>query len=916
MKLGLSKTVKMISILPITVLIGISGYEGYKQYKEYETIIPIQSLIENNSALINLYTAISIERGLSAGYFGSAGTINFEELDKFYPKVDEEIETVKKVLSNKNYLSLQQDQKNELNDLLGKIKEIRTKTTDLDTEFNPMFFDYYTKITTKIYDLIQSEKITSSNANIAINNINFLNILKSIDSVSLEKGFISKVLEEYIPVSPSDIKKMEVLFASSKYIEPKGISKESLQEKIKTISKEIHTLDIKLNEFKGSIGFSAETGEFIVSNTDWSEKEQEKINALVKIKDLLISDINSEIDDTIQTQKIQLSVLLATLILALLFLYLSQKVTASMKRNIENLSKIFKKMSEISGSEAEINLDTDDGQKDAYEVIEDSVVVLTESKDKAIKASESKSMFLANMSHEIRTPLNGIVGFTELLTHTELDDEQLEFVETIEKSSENLLSIINDILDLSKIESNKIEIEEILFNPLDHFEQAAELYGAKAAEKNIDLSFFIDPVLSNKLLKGDPTRLKEVIINLMSNAVKFTPKNGSIKVNIKTIGETADNRLKVYFEVQDSGIGIEEDKLGLIFTAFSQADSSTTRKFGGTGLGLTISSKFIELMGGDLEVSSEIGKGTKFFFTVAFETMKSKETNTEGLFEGSNLVFVHSKKEKEQNEILTTYMEYMGVNVEVANNKTQIENFKADNKADALLVDYEFLLEQKPEDMQKYTEITDIPFFLIIKPTLSKKEKTFSAMENVKYVFEPVSLTKLFKTFNSVGDKLNRKVIEVQEEVQETKKVRTTTATPTAFRGHVLVAEDNIINQKLILKTLEKFKLTADLADNGEKAFEARKAGDYDIIFMDINMPVMTGVEATHSILEWEESEGKAHIPIIAVTANAIKGDREKFIDEGMDEYITKPLKRQDIEVIMKKFFGDEEFDNFLAQGE
>ena len=913
MRLGLTSTVKMISIIPITLLIGMSGYEGYVKYNNYKEIEPIKEKLKNNETLVDLYLSISKERSLSASYFGSAGTANYEDLKEYYKEVDTHIDKSIKILKeNDMYAS---KERSELLKLLNNIKEIRTKTNDLDIDFNPMFFDFYSKINEKIYSIISNNSMTSTNANIAIDNINFLNILKNIENVSKEKGYVSKILEEMIPIAPEDIKTLEALFASSTYIKPQGIIKPEIKTKIEELSKEINDIDRKLSEYKGSINFSAETGEFLITNDIWSEDEQQKINLLSRVKDILIKDINDEIEKTYSEEKIQLILLILTLVLGLLFFYLSQKVTASMKRNITNLSKIFKKMSMIAGHEDEINLDTDGGQKDAYEVIEDSIVVLTESKDKAIKASESKSMFLANMSHEIRTPLNGIVGFTELLTHTDLTDEQLEFVETIEKSSENLLNIINDILDLSKIESDKIEIEEIMFNPLEHFEQAAELYGAKAAEKNIDLSFYIDPILSGKNLKGDPTRLKEVIINLMSNAVKFTPKNGSIKVRIESKGYTADNKMKILFSVQDSGIGIEEDKIDLIFTAFSQADSSTTRKFGGTGLGLTISSKFIELMGGKIEVSSEIGKGTKFYFTVNFETNDTNEKK-ENIFKGSKILYTHSKKEKEQDKILLTYMKYMGIEAKEANNRTQIENIRKEEDINALLIDYEYLLELKPEDMEKYTEITDIPIFLVIKPTLSKFEKVFSEMENVKYVFEPVSLTKLYKAFDSVGDKLVKK--EEEKEEIETKeesgrKVNRNKTISTEFKGHVLVAEDNIINQKLILKTLEKFNLTADLADDGQKAFEARKnCDDYDVIFMDINMPIMTGVEATQAILEWEAENNKDHIPIIAVTANAIKGDRERFLEDGMDEYITKPLKKADIEIIMKKFFGEDEFENFL----
>jgi len=911
MKLSITKTVKFITIVPILALIGIVGYAGYEQYNTYQETIPLVEKVKNNNEIVKLLDLINQEKELSSTYYGSAGVKNEKKLRDIYTKIDAKIYQVNRIIKREY-------NKEELIEDLKKIEKIRKKTLNLDIEFSQMF-KYYTDLENELYNLIKSQKIVSKNAEIVINNINYLNIIKTINQVSTEKAFVAKAIEEYIPLTPEDIKNMEVLFSSSKYIEPQGLLKKDIQDKIKKLSENIYKIEKELSEMKNNISYSAETGEFVTKRVDWELKEDEKKDYIKTIRKILNQDTIKEIQNTVELQQITFLIIAGVLLLALLFLIMSNKVSNALQNNIKDLTKTFKSLSKISGHEEDIDLDTTEGQKNAYAVIEDSIQVLKESKDKAIKANESKSMFLANMSHEIRTPLNGIVGFTELLTHTKLDEEQLEFVETIEKSSENLLSIINDILDLSKIESEKIEIEEIVFDPLFHFEQAAELYGAKAAEKNIDLSFYIDPLLNEYNIKGDPTRLKEVIINLMSNAVKFTPKNGNIKVNIITKGRDKNDKLKVYFEVKDSGIGIEKDKIGLIFQAFSQADSSTTRKFGGTGLGLTISSKFVELMGGKLQVKSEYGNGTTFYFEIPFETSESKNPKIKNIFEGTNVTFIHSKKTKAQNENIINYMKYMGIKITEALNSNQMKEADNKSKVHAYLLDYDFILEQAQEEKQKFLDINEKPCLLIIKPTLSKNEKEFSQKENVKYLFEPISLTKINKLITTFKDKLIHK--EIEEKVEERKKdnkkeeiVEEGLIKNKEFTGKVLAAEDNIINQKLIRKTLEKFNLQIDIVDNGEKAVEARKEYEYDIIFMDNNMPIMTGVEATHEILKWEELNNVEHIPIIAITANALKGDRERFLNEGMDEYITKPLNKSDIESVLKKFFGSKQIEEFIEK--
>ena len=503
-------------------------------------------------------------------------------------------------------------------------------------------------------------------------------------------------------------------------------------------------------------------------------------------------------------------------------------------------------------------------------------------------------MFLANMSHEIRTPLNGIVGFTELLKDTGLKEEQQEFVEIIEKSSENLLEIINNILDLSKIESNKLEIEDIIFNPLEEFESAVEVYAVRASEKHIDLGFFIDPELE-QAIKGDPTKIKEVIINLLSNAVKFTSSSGVINVNIRKLNSQILGTTRVRFEVQDSGIGVTSEQKAKIFEAFSQADTSITRKYGGTGLGLTISSRFVELMGGELDLHSEPGQGTTFFFTLDFEEVETLNETSQGNFSNLNaLILDDENKVKTQSTYLKEYLDYYGVSYVTFKDDNELSQLQSQVDYDLLFIDYDYCGE---ENLSYYSKQTQA-LVLLTKSTYMKKIERLN-LKVFKTLYEPLNSSKI-KTLLT-----NYHAQNFQPEKKRQVSRKKFNANTSKFNANVLIAEDNIINQKLIKRTLQDIGLSVDIANNGLEAFQKRKDGNYDLIFMDIQMPFLDGVESTQEILEYEEDYNQAHIPIIALTANALKGDRERFLDAGLDEYTTKPLVRDEIISLLNHFLGD-----------
>ncbi|MDY0265633.1 MAG: ATP-binding protein [Sulfurospirillum cavolei] len=903
MKLTTQHTLKLISQYPLIILFIFSSYFLYLSYTQFDTTLTLKNKIESTRVLSTLSIELAKERGLSASYLSSQGSIAAESLK-------EQRIVVNKAM--KDFYDYYNAHHSEMSPHikavmahLTKILEMHKAVDTFAIDFNKMFFEYYSQINTLLLKELESIGTINTNSNISNLTASLVSVYKNIEYLGQERGFVSKILSQYVPFSPKDLETWITIFSVSNIFDHTTINDASARGQIENLYKlpENQKIEAEITQAKSELITAAQSGEYLIDPTLWFGLLTKKIDLLDKSAQIIKSSLTAE-EKSYDNQNIgQLIGAGLIWIISIVLMFLGFGLANQFRKNVRGLENIFSRVEELAETKEKVDFNTTEGMNTAYAIIDKAIENIAKEKQNAEEASAAKSIFLANMSHEIRTPLNGIIGFTELLKNSDLDEEKREFVDVIEKSSENLLAIINNILDLSKVESNKIEIDEGLFSPIDEFENAVEVYGPKAAEKNIQLSLYIDPSLHN-YLKGDAVKIKEVLINLMSNAVKFTPNNGQITVEIKRLNDAPLDRARVLFSVQDSGIGIHKDKIDGIFDAFNQADSTITRKFGGTGLGLTISSKYIALMGGQLEVESEEGQGSRFFFALDLIETTSSGTDYRNHFSDFNCaLYSPLNGAKAHTEFMFDYLSYFGAQTKYYTDFPSLKNMIFKSGSNIIIADYNNLTK---EELEEYKKIK-LPILLIFKPSQQARFNEF----NTKYItpiYEPINVSKLVKALES-----KREFLPVKENKPEQEKPIQRTTLGTKFKADVLVAEDNEINQKLIRRTLEDLGLTITIVPNGLQALEKRRTDTFDMIFMDIAMPVMDGIEATHKILEYEEKNHLAHIPIVAITANALKGDRERFMKEGLDEYITKPIKKDSIITILNLFIPNKIDDAYEA---
>ncbi len=861
-------------IIIVIVFLGVVSYNAYLSYQKYVSVQNSTKLSLFLSKIESVLYAIESERISSVGYLVAKNSSSLDRLKETRDLSDLAMIGLDQFVRHYKTYAVYDKQIELMN---TEIRQARKEIDDPDIDKQNIFLNvYHHKVFEPFLEIIREISMREKSETMQSYLLMYEKYTELRENSALENTGIYFVLSGSKKMNDTDIALWKKLIQKDVLpqlhtLQDGGI----ILELLGLLSVENYNRIIA--EERSMTMNEARRGKYSVSAPGWKNMIDKKMNYFTQVQLRLLAQIQQIEEQEYFTPKKMIligygavALLLLLLLLKLFGIYAkTHKDQQISEETLRDIALVFNQNQQKEITKLIENGKVDHIYKFLIQAIKDS--------------NRTKDLFLASMSHEIRTPLNGIVGFTNLLKDTDDKEEQAEFISIIEKSSANLLTIVNDILDLSKIKAEKTDLESIEFDPIDSFEAAVESYAAKATEENIDFNIFLDPQLPTLLL-GDPTKISQIIINLISNAIKFTSKNGEVNVRIEKFSEN-DTEVEVKFEVSDTGIGITKEQKKNIFEAFGQADVSTSRKYGGTGLGLSISGKFVELMGGKLNIWSIKDEGSSFYFTL---TLTKPETATKRVVADMTPYHVgilnpHIDGEYYINKNLETYIDYTGAHVTHYTDESLLALKGSSKLPDILFIDHKF--RYRGDEIKQFLDF-DTKIILMSTGDQKRNLKRYkSSIDRILY--KPINFTKAIK---ALGDKED--VVETAQKI-------------TFDDVHILVAEDNLINQKLIINVLNRLGVEVSITKDGQEALDHRKQNEYDMIFMDIQMPVMGGMEATGSILSYERKHNKTHIPIIALTANAVSGDREKYIGAGMDGYLSKPIELDELHQLLQDYFND-----------
>ena len=841
-----SKRIFFIIIFVIFSVLTLISYDTFLNYKKYLSIKYDNQNITYLSMINNALSYINTEMIHGAIHIGNLGKGDSETLNNDRYKSDIAIQKIQTFIEEHYHKHKDFEQ---VKQSIKTLKKIRNQIDALSSDVLTTFKNFY-------YDDIADVLITMSlNKNKNLDNINLIQLFQTLNrlevQLTLEDTMMLFFINQKRPLPQDALILWDRLIKEDQLPSFSKVKDFEVKEKLTILITDKRYKNLKKN-IRTNVFYHILTGAYETNTKMWLRESIEKKVYIHKLKNSLFFQISSNISKHLKKVNDKLFNNLLWLIFVLIMLAIIIIARYSLNKN--------KQIVETALQNVEV--------------------------EKA--ATKAKDQFLANMSHEIRTPLNGIIGFTQLLSNTTLNQEQKEFVSIIETSSESLLGIINDILDISKINAEKMEIEEIPFNLIEKIESVLEILSAKAEAKNIILSLYVEPSISPYRI-GDPTRLAQVIMNLIGNAIKFTPDFGQISCIIE---DTEDGKL--LFKVKDTGIGISKENQTKIFQAFSQADTSTVRKFGGTGLGLTISSMIVKLMDGKLDLESSKGKGSIFFFTIPLERDYKQTRKALPTYIDTKVSFVVANKNVLQDNhlLMQNYLEKLGCHFSFIQ-YDEISMSTVRTHTSTLFIFNHFELNtHKNEIIRQTINSARINAVLITNNTLKKEFPLHEFKFNTTFTFI-FNIDKIIKILN---EHIINKVPKKEEDLSNKNII---------FENvRILVAEDDIINQKLIKTVLANLNIDVTITNNGLEAYDAYKKESYDMFFTDIIMPKMDGLEVSKKIRSYEKNNNKTKTPIVALTGQRLETIKQEYLEAGIDDYMLKPLSLKELKKLLIKYFA------------